>query len=187
MTAGKSDNSHNPGTSKSVELHIKKATIVANITLTFEAEEHENGTINKLKKECGHPIHDDLRTAMEKLKVHLALLCELIEYTDIKDIDRPEHPILEKLSIKGISMGGDDDHEGVTIIGSRRLRGNKVLNLISPFQKFNDDTPESYAHDTDLYAKVADVINEIELYIDGKYGEGAQLEMSFEGDDLHGM
>jgi len=182
MTAGQSDSNSTPGTSKEVRLDIKKAKIVSNITLNYEAEEHENGTVNKIKKECGHPIHDDLRLAMSKLNIHLALLCELVDIKSFPDLEFPQHPILEKLAISGVSFGGNDESEGVTIIGSRRLRGNKVLNLISPFQKYEDDTPESYPFTSELYADITNLYSEIEQYIGGKYGEGAQISMEF-GDE----
>lgn len=169
--------------SKDTTIEIKRVSIVKNITLNFEAEEHENGTINKIKKECGHPIHDDLRNAMNRLSVHMALLTEIIELQTKLNIDEYTSGVIDKLEITGISLGGSDDNAGVTIVGKRKLRGNKVLNLITPFQKFEDDLSESYPYQDQLYADVCDIIDEVNQYITGKYGQGAQVEMKFDTPD----
>jgi hypothetical protein len=85
--------------------------------------------------------------------------------------------------VTGISIGGDGEHEGVTIIAKRQLRNKRILNIITPFVKFQDEVAP-YDYEAELSAHVSDIVYEIEAYIAGKHGAGAQLKMNFGEDDI---
>lgn len=176
----RSDVEHQSGSSKSTSLKITKAKLVNNMTLTFEAEEYENGNTNEIIKKCGSPVHDDLRDAIARLRIHMACLCELVADDKIDDSD----PLLEKITVTSVSIGGDGDHEGATITGTKKLRGGKALNLNAPFTKFmGDEKPDDYLYLHEFHEDVEGFLEEVRLYLGGKYGDGAQLEMSFDGLD----
>jgi len=75
-------------------------------------------------------------------------------------------------------FGGSDEHRGATVIAQRKLRSGKVLNLISPFTKFDSETSD-YVHCYELDACCEGVVSEVNFYLGGKYAPDPQLELEF--------
>lgn len=131
-------------------------------------------------KKCTWDVHPDFLNILDELKPHLAVLCEQVEHMlSIMAWDNATekgHPILSKLKVTGFVIGGADEHEGVTLIGRRMLANNRVLNLISPFTKWEDEH-NGYEYGYEL----ANIINrlqiESDLYLDGKMRPSAQLSL----------
>jgi hypothetical protein len=166
-------------------IEIKKAKITNNIFLTYEVNETVGEVLNKISKESNHPIHEDLSNAFQRLRVHVATICELIEPGQVEvDVDWTEHYLLRKINVTGITIGGNNESSGVTIIAQRTLRGKKILNLIVPFVKFEDEL-DPYIYENELHSTVHEIIEEIHMYMEGKFGDGAQLAMSFDSEDDH--
>lgn len=184
MSASVSDSEHLSGASKKALFNIRKASLKSTILLNYEADEVIGEVTNKVKVECGHPIHEDLTNAFQRLRVHVGYITEMLEpqEVDINTEDWADHPKLKKIEVTGFALGGNDEHEGVTIIARRELRNKRILNIITPFVKFRDEVAP-YDYDADLYVHVTDLIAEIELYIGGKHGAGAQLKMNFGEED----
>lgn len=152
------------------EIKIKKAAFKEEL-LEIEFEEiieGENGpVINIMKMKGGNRPHADLKEAFRELDYHAALLCEQCEYR--------EDSVVGHIKVSGFTIGGSDEHEGVTIIAQRTLSSGKVLNLIAPFTKWEDD----YKHQSDLYADVAIAMQECIAFINGKHEPSPQLEIQF--------
>jgi hypothetical protein len=147
-------------------------------------EDFEDKHRNLVHKECNAPVHEDLKKCFERLGVHLPILCEYLDETQLpEDIDSLSSPILESFKVTQISVGADGD--GVTITGSRKLKTGKVLNLNAPHTKYYEE--DGYRYAPDLQIAVANLVAEVELYMEGKHGEGAQLEMSFNGNEEEGI
>ena len=106
---------------------IKKAKLKGR-SLIIELEEHvevegAGSVTNEVTKSCGNLVHDDLLNAFDKLKVHMVKLCdfkksELINSDTIENFDLE---LLKEYEITGFSLGGHDENEGVTLIGSRKF------------------------------------------------------------------
>jgi hypothetical protein len=119
---------------------ISKATI-KNDRCNVIFKENTATDINTVNKDCSGIIHADLLASFNRMKVHLVMLCEqpemsLISHATISDFDISQ---LDNYVITGYVIGGTDEHEGVTIIGQKLLKSGKVLNLIAPFTKYEDD------------------------------------------------
>jgi len=166
-----------------MEKRIRKAKIKGRsleIELT-ETINTDNGPItNEVVLKCTGLVHDDLQARFDRLKIHLVKICDLRKTETITDenIESYNLSILEDYNVKGFSIGGDDEHEGVTIIGDRTFESGKVLNLVSPFTKFTDEHAP-YEYESDLYNDVQACIYEVELYLEGKYLI-KQLELPFD-------
>lgn len=124
--------------------------------------------------------HSDLLNAFSALRIHLVRLCEQVK-------DEPEGDELEKLlsdfKVTGFVIGGSDEHEGVTLIGRKALANNRVLNLISPFTKWEDEH-NGYDYSYELASLVGDCQDEVVEYLGGKKAPAAQTELAFpEGQD----
>lgn len=186
---------------------IKKASIKDGMFLNVEYSESMNDGFNKVKKDCTAPIHDDLRRAFVKLNIHLALLChQAIENNkkaakafSVKINDDEEEVVINpdeefrlddynlevarSISCVGFSIGGDGGHEGVTLIGSRTLANGKVLNLVSPFQKWSDDN-YNYAHSFELSEIIEECKGEVAAYLfEGKHAPDKQMTLAFEEEE----
>lgn len=140
---------------------IKKAKI-KNDVLEVEYTEEINGNSNTVKKECEALVHDDLKSAFVALDEHLVALCEQNA----------------ECTCTGFSIGGHDEHEGVTLIGRRELANNRILNLVSPFTKFNDEFAP-YSGSSDMENAIALCKEEIQKYLfEGKIkSETKQIEL----------
>ncbi len=160
-------NDHLKDVAKSYEhtdtITIKKAKIKNEVLEVEYTEEMADGT-NTVKKECTALVHNDLKNSFLKLDEHLSTLCE--QYSDA-------------VSCNGFSIGGHDEYEGVTLIGRRELANKRVLNLVSPFQKWEDEFAP-YKSISDLKAIIEGCKQEVEKYLfEGKHKPDAQQELPF--------
>jgi hypothetical protein len=144
---------------------IKKAKIKDELFLDVEYTEDLAGHSKKdTKLSCTVPIHNDLKDAFAKFPKHLAMLCDEIE---IGEDDR----IYE---VKGFSIGGNDENEGVTLSGSKEGTYG-LVNLNSPFQKWEKS---DYTRITQLSEEIEAAIYEINEYLfNGKKAPEQQLSM----------
>lgn len=165
----------------------------------------EQTFVNKVTQESELPINPDLYKAMQKLAIHVALLTEQLPDRYVTesqfDVEPSEsdfkvttendgeliditamfnciyvHPICSKITVTGFVIGGEDEHEGITFIAQRKLKTNKVLNLIVPFTKWEDEH-SPYKFMNYLMTDFGGVIDEIQKYMNGKHGTIAQLEL----------
>ncbi|MEI8111146.1 MAG: hypothetical protein WCH59_09170 [Chitinophagia bacterium] len=170
---------------------IKKAKLnsVGYLEVEFEqkvtSEDNETFTIEAAQK-CTWSPHNDLLVKLDALKPHLAVLCEQVE--NMLEIDSYQgalempHPILSKLKVTGFTIGGSDEHEGVTLIGRRMLANNRVLNLVSPFSKWEDEH-NGYEYSYELAVLIQDLQHEVSEYLNGKKAPAVQLSLEFENQE----
>lgn len=168
-----------------MQLTIKKIRM-KELTLEVEMEEviERDGRpsiTNDIKKKSDLLIHQDMQATFDALIPHMVLICDQKESTDadliisdiraghfIESIQKDLGPRMDPYKVTGISIAGDGEHEGVVLIGQKRLKNNMVLNLIAPFTKFFD----GYKYGDTLSGLVSDCINEAELYLfEGKCAE----------------
>ena len=151
--------------------------------LYFETMTLNDTTVtNEINKKCNMIVHEDFIKALEGLKVHFALLCDLREVNNFPgdfgdEIEKFDHEtFLEKIKITGISLGGEDESAGVVIVGQKELPGGGVLNIVTPFTRFDSD----YSYCLALELAVDNLGGEAEQYLfEQKWGI-KQLELPFE-------
>lgn len=184
---------------------IKKAKIKDNLFLDVEYSEIVTDGTNSVTKSCTAPVHDDLKKAFKKLTIHLGLLTEQISVAKGKgsvtadfDSERVLHlfdpglefhftetgwNIIDSMYCSGFTIGGTGDSEGVTLIGRRTLSNSKVLNLVSPFQKWEGDMYD-YNYSSELSEIIAECTGEVKLYLfEGKHQPEAQLSLFDQTDE----
>ena len=162
---------------KQVANQIVKAAIKHD-RCTVNFKENDGGDISAMSKDCAKVIHPDLLLAFNKLKVHLVVLTEqpeagLINYDNISDFDMEQ---LANYVITGYVIGGTEEHEGVTIIGQKLLKSGKILNLIAPFTKYEDE----YSFSSELSTDVSLCTWEVEQYVFHKKHGVKQQEFDFD-------
>jgi hypothetical protein len=166
------------------QIKIRKAKLTKKGTLEVSYDEIITGArtsiINKLNKIDANKAHEDLITAFASLNPHMAIIAEQVRTQEksnkivAKDfIHKDDTIILDAIKVTGIAVGGDD-LEGVTLIGTRKLKDGSILNIVSPFTKYHESP---YAFAEELMQDVQVVISEVEEYLDGKHAPDTQLEL----------
>lgn len=161
---------------------IKKASIKDDLFLNVEFTEDLPGHSKKdTKLSCTVPIHEDLKAAFAKLHVHLACLCDEVKLPKKNDFPNVE---FEKFTVRGFSIGGNDENEGVTVSGSKD-GAYGLVNLNTPFTKWES---ADYSFVSELGEDVEAAIYEVEQYLfEGKKAPERQLEMEFGAADEDGL
>lgn len=157
-------------------IEIRKAKLTKDLMLQKIGYIELNETGEKTEVDgvnCDWIAHSDLVQAFRKLIPHIAFLSEIPEVTgkvleDIHDV--------ASLTVQSFSIGGEDEHEGISISGIRTLSTGKIQVLNTPFYKWEDDQPYEYMNE--LGEVVAEVKHEVEQYLfHKKKAPKRQLEM----------
>lgn len=153
---------------------ITKAKIKDELFLEVEYTEDLSGHSKKdTKLSCTIPVHEDLKTAFNRLHVHLAILCDEVRAPKKADFETTE---FESFFAKSFSIGGNDDNEGITISGHKEGKYGNV-NLNTPFTKYESS---EYPFLPELGSDIEAAVYEVEQYLfEGKRAPEKQLEMDF--------
>lgn len=158
---------------------IKKAKLKDELFLEGEyTEELPGHSKNDTKISSTVPVHQDLKDAMQKLHAHLAILCDVgVKAPKKKEFGTADYP---EFTVKGFSIGGNDENEGITISGYKEgVYG--LVNLNTPFTKYENDT---YPFTEELNMDVEAVLHEVEQYLfHEKKAPEKQLSMEFEDEE----
>jgi hypothetical protein len=163
-------------------IKIKKAKLTSMNYLEVEYEETiefaDEAIRYEATKKCMWNAHNDLKIQFDRLKPHVALLTELITDAELSDLWET-HPYLSKIKATGYVIGGDGEHEGVTVIGRKILAHNRILNLVTPFAKWQDEHT-GYTYASELRNIIKDCENEVIEYLNGKHAPNSQQELQFD-------
>ena len=163
-----------------MEIQVKKVKLRDAMFANVEFDEVHESATDQVTKVCNNPVHADFKEKMAHLGVHAILICELVDITKLKlkDLDDYHPPLLEYITIHGVTI---KEGEGVTISFERKLSTGKVINLNTPYTKYYEDN--GYKYGDDLQIAIDELVKEVEAYLEGKFGEGAQLSMEFENNE----
>lgn len=110
---------------------IKKAVVKKDrLNVVYNERFSEANYTNVINKSCDQIIHSDLREAFIRLRLHLVVLCEQPEASNInKDsFSSPGYAeTLENYIITGYANDSVDGVSGITIMGSKLLQSGKLL------------------------------------------------------------
>lgn len=152
-------------------------------TAVFEKEGETTESFSEDNSKCNSFPHPDLVQCFDLMKPHLAILCDLREAYKRELMELTDNPeLLENIRVTGFSIGGSGEHEGVTLVGQKKLRGGKILNLICPFTKWQDEN-DQYDYSVELEGLIDHTCDEVISYMNGKVAPSAQLEMQFDGEE----
>jgi hypothetical protein len=140
------------------------------LDLTMEGQDNAGAAMNGNDKFKGL-IHQDLRNAIEGLKIHYAMIAGFLPTDTVEDIAAPDMAAFEKYHVHGYSIGGDDDKPGITISGHFINYRGKAVNFHTPFELFDCAPDSRYMYMDDLQARLRVCEEEVEKYLGGKRGE----------------
>lgn len=166
-----------------VKNEIKKAVIKKDrLNVVCNERFSEANYTNVINKSCDQIIHSDLREAFSRLKLHLVVLCEQPEASNInKDsFTSPGYAeTLENYIITGYANDSVDGVSGITIMGAKLLQSGKVVDLKIFVPLLDADYP--YYEELSIDAAACDA--EVESYLfEEKWGV-RQERLDFETDE----
>jgi hypothetical protein len=140
----------------------------------FPAENYSN----TIDKKCAQVVHADLQAAFNRLKPHLACICEMPEGNRITDIYDCNLDDFNNYVVTGYSHGGSSESAGITIVGQKLLKSGKVLNLITPFIQFEDT--DAYQYAGELCSEIEACDCEVKEYLFNEKWGIKQLSLDFD-------
>ena len=149
------------------------------LTCEFTEQRSEDAPARAFALTCSEQVHPDLPHRLSRLVPHLCLLTEqLTETPDFWPDEAEDLPArFGAFTVTGFSLG--QGQGGVTLIGRRTLTGGKVLNLISPYVRYDDETEAAYPYASLLEKEVDEALAEVEAALRGKCTEYRQLSLSY--------
>lgn len=133
------------------------------------------------------PPHKDLLNAFSGLNFFLADLCEqkdcVVEsvMSVSANADLEQSDVTQKVECRGVTLGGSDEHSGICLVGRRKLEGKRVLNLVSPFRKWEDEN-DRYERIYELEMAYESLKQEAREYLKGKYAPSPQGDLFADSD-----
>ena len=162
-------------------MKIKKAKLSKGGTVEVTYLDDDGNEITlKGKNKC----HNDMRVAFARLVPFFADLTEQKEAEKINwdELECAENvEALRRLDVTGLSIGGDDNNQFITMTGKRTLLTSRVLNLNAPGVEMDSETFE-WPHIDEFDVAVQGVLYEVEEYIVNKKWEVVQGTLNFDGD-----
>lgn len=140
-----------------------------------ETKETKEGKSHHYRdEECDAPPHQDLKTALSGLCVHLALLTDYVTEKNARNKES-----IEPFHVTGYSLSGEDD-DNVIITGYRNTKRGTAVILNSPLFKMQESDDNPYMLIKHLESQIDLCNNEVLLYlIEGKRAPDMQTEMAF--------
>ncbi len=125
------------------------------------------GNIHKVK---GKGLYeDDLTEAFNKLAVHLAAIDDVFKYAKVEGSLSflRKHELSREYMVDGIILKGEEDQKMVVLIGTKSIQcSGDRMDLKTP--SIPMDKLSSYDYKTDLNNTVETLLEEVELYHEGK-------------------
>lgn len=123
-------------------------------------------------------MHQDLRSALHDLKIHLGLLSGFIKLKEVKSIANYDAELVKRFTMTGVSIKAN---EGVVLTGHVRTELKKVTIINAPYTLLEQNDLTGYKHLDDLNEKLTALVQEVEAYLEAKkVGQEPQGKLEFE-------
>ncbi|MCC3156460.1 hypothetical protein LJ737_04380 [Hymenobacter sp. 15J16-1T3B] len=172
------------------EIRLSKVKVDKHHMLTIEYTCIENDSYSEHTARYYRPAHEDLVKAMSRLTVHCCLMTEQVNGVQQGDEYLSGYALGQLFASEDIytafefhsyrCTGFTLSSGGVVLVGQKKLRTKKVLNVIAPYEVLIPENPTGNEYDwlAELNIDLDRVIEEVKAYIAGKWNdEGRQLDM----------
>ena len=164
------------------KLSLKNERLEATMEVDYRGKDPNNNeieTTDEVVRKSSQVVHADLKETLNRLRIHMVCICEqpeagLLNDKNIFDFDPDQ---LENYEITGYSISGYDESRGVVITGKKLLKTGMVLNINTPFTKFEDE--DGYKYGGALASDIEACNYEVEAHLNGKWGI-VQQEFDFD-------
>lgn len=172
---------------KNFKLSKAKLDKDGGITINYEVTESIDEQVysKKFMVESSVDVHPDLKKQFKDLRpivartYNFAMITTLLESKEFKGTKaqveagrKLYEQLLERITINGISLSGNDDNVGVVVSASYKVKNDQVTAINTPRIKFNT---ESFGFETELEEILEVIEEEVYLYLFER--KKAQLEL----------
>lgn len=175
LTGRTDGDQHEPTSGKKNKIDLSKITVRTvklvdddYLEITFKQKEADGTKGNDSYDNPERPAHPDFREALDALRVHWGLLATFLEYGKKKSAASFTEDELSKFTVKGISMGKNEDDPGIVITGMKERWDKKMILVNTPFERFDVEDGVGHKFIEELKFAVDVVLNEAKEYIGGK-------------------
>lgn len=161
---------------KKIKFNSKDKTLELSYT-QFGADSNDEITIK-----CSAIVHIDFINAINALRYHFAVLCDLRELdiinsdSEMMDItSMHEHSALSQIKVSSVSFFSCGEESGVCLSGGKTF-DNKYINMTSPSTVLNCD---NYIHCYELIDALEALKNEARMYLTEQKWGIKQTELEF--------
>ena len=148
------------------------------VTIAYAKEESRQGITMSVttKRKFPFNIHDELKVALDSLKVHFALITEAVKVSKTQSFEGIESlQEMEGFEVTGFEVKKSGDNFGIIILGHRKLQDNRTVKFTTPFINFDVEI-SNYDHIENLIESVDIAKQEAIEYINGKFkSQGTQV------------
>lgn len=143
--------------------------------------------ISAVTKGGPKPVHEDLLKTLKLLVPHFLILSDQKKAKEFpKAYFEKEEAItdknIEKFSVYGVHLKEKNDTKYVILLGRMRIpRSNRMINMPLPMESLDVDSENAYENVNLLVTGVDAFLNEVELYMDGKFAPTLLTGESDEG------
>lgn len=147
---------------------IKGKSDVKHLSVSF-LRSLSDGKKASCEEEFPNEIHEDLKNAFGKLDVHLAIVTESIDETEIELLDDfTETNIVDNIHAASFALVGSEN-SSIVISGHKILKSGKAFNFNSPSVNLNEDDENAYQFSAELKDALVIIKDECEAYMNGKH------------------
>lgn len=166
---------------KPMEMEFKKIKLIksAKAHIVYSLNEAD-GKKKTITEDSDAKPHEDFIHAMDRIRVHFAILTGYLKPADVKDPETFTGPagFLEGFKVSSVSISGEEEDQGVVISGHRNLPvSNKAVILNSPFTRINEDDKTRYKFMDELVDQLDEIKGEAKKFIGGKFEADPQQEL----------
>ena len=161
------------------EIDIKKVEVGEKfVTIIYAKQEARQGITMPVttKRKFPFNIHDELKAALDNLKVHFALITEAVKvplnqsFEGITSLQE-----MEGFEVTGFEVKKLGDNLGIIIFGHRKLQDGRTVKFTTPFINFDIEISD-YEHIEALIESLDIAKQEAIEYINGKFQiQGTQV------------
>ncbi len=149
---------------------------VKSTSVALEYDKKDGDFTEHWNLEGARPPHEDMVAVMQRLVPHLMLIAGQVDGASLDET--AEMMQASDYTVTGVSWGGQDESRGVVLVGQRKLPGKRVLNLVTPFTKFEpSEFEEGYEYAGPLFHATEALCDEAEQYLNGKHAPDSQLNL----------
>lgn len=156
------------------KLKVKDQSVAAHYGGKIETDKGEMDVEISLVK--GPPPNQKMIEALAALKPHLVVICDSPQ--EVSNYQEMEQELLDKYAVHGVRISGEDQTEGVIIMGKKRAINNKWFAINTPLVRYQDK--DAYAYGGNLYDDVKALAKAFKAYLEGDTGVPEQQDIDFQ-------
>lgn len=130
------------------------------------------------------PVHKKLKTALQKLRVHAAILANHIPIEEVKNISTIPAERYENFNVTSVHFKYGKKGDSVQINATLKTQRDKAFNFTTPIEYLDSESENAYEFADDLLKIRQNIFDRIDAYLSGKERGDANAVGMFADDPM---